>query len=270
MFRQKHYIALGAVTLATLLLLSLPPRAASRLKLAVGSWFLPLFGLASTLQQLPVTAADAVLPRRELLRQLEALRRENDQLRAQASQAAAMALENGQLRALFGWQRQLPWRLKLAHVVMRDPANWWRTAQIDLGSRDGLTNNLPILSADGFLAGRISSVGYTRSQVILIGDPNCKASAVVENPAHDMGVIGPGGPLDSSFVELSYLSGNANLQAGQNVVTSGLGGVFPKGIPIGQIVDARPAEFGLYTEARVKLLANLGSLEQVWVLFPQQ
>ncbi len=58
------------------------------------------------------------------------------------------------------------------------------------------------------------------------------------------------------------------MKSGQGVITSGLGGVFPKGIPIGQMVDARPVEFGLYTEARVKLSANLGALEQVWVLFP--
>jgi rod shape-determining protein MreC len=237
------------------------------LKLVVGSWFLPLFGLTGTVQQLPVSAADAILPRRELLRQLEALRRENEQLRVQASQADATARENDQLRALFGWQRQVPWKLKLASVIMRDPANWWHTVQIDLGSRDGVTNNLPVLTPDG-LVGRVSSVSYTHAQVVLISDPNCKVSAVVENPGRDMGVISPGGPLDNSFVELSYLSGNANLKAGQNVFTSGLGGVFPKGIPIGQIVDARPVEFGLYTEARVKLLVNLGSLEQVWVLFP--
>ncbi len=267
MLKQKHYMALGAVTLATLLLLSLPPRATSRLKLAVGSWFLPLFGLAGTVQQLPITAADAALPRRELLRQLEALRHDNEQLRVQALQAAAVTRENDQLRALFGWQRQTPWKLKLANVVMRDPANWWHTVQIDLGSRDGVRENLPVLTTDG-LVGRVSSVSYTHAQVVLISDPNCKVSAIVENPAHDMGIISPGGPLDNSFVELSYLSGNANLQAGQNVITSGLGGVFPKGIPIGQIVDARPVEFGLYTEARVKLLVNLGSLEQVWVLFP--
>jgi len=267
MLKQKHYITLGAVTLATLLLLSLPPRATSRLKLAVGSWFLPLFGLATAAQQLPISAADAVLPRRELLRQLETLRRDNDQLRAQASQAAAAARENDQLRALFGWQRQTPWKLKLANVVMRDPANWWHTVQIDLGSRDGIRENLPVLTTDG-LVGRVASVSYTHAQVVLLSDPNCKVSAIVENPAHDMGIISPGGPLDNSFVELNYLSGNANLQAGQNVITSGLGGVFPKGIPIGQIVDARPVEFGLYTEARVKLLVNLGSLEQVWVLFP--
>ena len=150
---------------------------------------------------------------------------------------------------------------------MRDPANWWRTVQIDLGSRDGVRENLPVLTADG-LVGRVSSVGYTHAQVVLIGDPNCRVSALVENPAHDMGVISPGGPLDNSLVELSYLSGSANLKPGQNVITSGLGGVFPKGIPIGQIVDARPVEYGLYTEARVKLSANLGALEQVWVLFP--
>jgi len=267
MFRKKHYIALGAVTLVVLLILSLPPRTTARLKLAVGSWFLPLFGLAGAVQQLPVSAADSVMTRRELLRQLETLRRENEQFRAQALQSAATGRENDQLRTLLGWQRQTPWKLKLANVVMRDPANWWRTVQIDLGSRDGLADNLPVLTPDG-LVGRVSSVGYTRAQVVLIGDPNCRVSALVENPAHDIGVVVPGGPLDSSFVELSYLSGSANLQAGQNVITSGLGGIFPKGIPIGQIVDARQVEFGLYTEARVKLAVNLGSLEQVWVLFP--
>jgi rod shape-determining protein MreC len=151
---------------------------------------------------------------------------------------------------------------------MRDPANWWHTAQIDLGSRNGLTNNLAVLSPDGFLVGRISSVGLTRSQIILIGDPNCHVSALVENAAHDIGVLTVSGPLDTSLVDLTYLASGANLKSGQNVVTSGLGKVFPPGIPIGQIESARSVEYGLYTEARVKLNVNLGSLEQVWVLFP--
>ena len=174
MLKQKHYIVLGAVTLATLLLLSLPPHASSRLKLAVGSWFLPLFGLAGSVQQLPGAAADAALPRRELLRQLETFRRENEELRARELQTAAAARENDQLRALVGWQRQVPWKLKLANVVMRDPANWWRTVQIDLGSRDGVRENLPVLTPEG-LVGRVSSVSYTHAQVVLISDPNCKA-----------------------------------------------------------------------------------------------
>jgi rod shape-determining protein MreC len=267
MFKQKNYLALGAVTLAALLILSLPPRVTGRLKLAVGSLFLPLIGLAGTAQQLPVAAADAVLSRRELLQLTATLRRENEQLNAAALQADATARENDQLRSALGWQRQMPWRLKLANVVLRDPANWWRTVEIDLGSRDGVVEKLPVLTADG-LVGHVSSVWPTHSQVVLIGDPNCKVSALVENPAHDIGIISASGPLDNSLVELTYLSGSAILKSGQGVVTSGLGGVFPKGIPVGQVVDARPVEFGLYSEARVRLSVNLGALDQVWVLFP--
>ena len=267
MFRKKQYLALGAVTLVALLLLSLPPRATSHLKLAVGSWFLPLFGLANAAQQLPADLADSVLPRRELLQQIDRLRRQNDQWQIQTVQMAAIVRENDQLHSLLGWQQQAPWKLKLANVVLRDPANWWHTVQIDLGSRDGIQTNLPVLTASG-LVGRVSAVGYTRSQVVLIGDPNCRVSVIIDNPARDTGIISAGGPVDTSLVELTYLSGRASLKPGQNVFTSGFGGVFPKGILVGQVVDSRPVEFGLYTEARVKLSADLGALEQVWVLFP--
>jgi rod shape-determining protein MreC len=267
MFKQKNYFALGVVVLVVVLLLSLPTRVTGRFKLAIGSWFLPLFGLAGAAQQLPADLADSILPRRELLRQIDNLRRENQQLRSQAVQSAAIARENDQLRAQLNWQRQVPWKLKLARVIMRDPANWWRTVQIDLGSRDGVTNDLPVLTSTG-LIGRISSVSLTHSQVVLIGDRDCRVSATVENATRDMGVIIAGDPLDTSLVDLTYLASSANLKPGQGVVTSGLGKVFPPGIPIGQIVDSRTVEYGLYTEGRVKLNANLGSLEQVWVLFP--
>ena len=266
MFKQKNYVALGAVVFVAIVLLSLPTSATARLKLAVGSWFLPLFGLASAGQQLPADLADSVLPRRELLKEIDDLRKENQQLKEQQIQTTAISRENDQLRNLLGWQRQAPWKLKLANVVMRDPANWWRTVQIDLGARDGVQTNLPVLTADG-LVGRVASVSFVSSQVVLIGDPNCRVSALVENATHDMGVLTASGPLDNSLVQLGYLSSSANLKAGQGVFTSGLGGIFPKGIPIGKIVDAQSIEYGLATEARVKLNANLGALEQVWVLF---
>ncbi len=266
MFKQKNYLALGAVVFVAVVLLSLPTRATVRLKLAVGSWFLPLFGLANAGQQLPADLADSVLPRRELLKQINDLRRENQQLKEQQIQTAATARENDQLRNLFAWQRQAPWKLKLANVVMREPANWWRTVQIDLGSRDGIQTNQPVLTADG-LVGRVSAVSFVSSQVVLIGDPNCRVSALVENTSHDIGVLSASGPLDTSLAQLNYLASSANLKPGQNVVTSGLGGIFPKGIPIGKIVDAQAIEYGLAIEARVKLNANLGALEQVWVLF---
>jgi rod shape-determining protein MreC len=266
MLKRPQYIVLGLMVLLTLVVLNLPARTATRLKLAVGSLFLPLFGLAGAGQQTAAKITDTILPRAELTRQNEALRRENQQLRIQAMQSTEIVRENDRLRQQIGWQqRQRQWKLKLAHVILRDPANWWRTVQIDLGTRDGLRENLPILTSDG-LVGRIHSVSFTRSQVVLIGDSNCRVAALVQNETHDTGVIGSGGPFDNSLVELGYLSRNASLKPGQVVVTSGLGGIFPAGITIGKIVDSHPVEFGF--EARVKLDANLSGLEEVWVLLP--
>jgi len=239
----------------------------ARFKLGIGSLFLPLFGLASSSQHLAGAAGDVVVPRRQLLKLNEDLRRENQQLRLQAMQAEETARENGRLRQLLSWQKQTPWKLKLAKVVLREPANWWRTVQIDLGSRDGLRVNMPVLTPDG-LVGRVSSVSLTRSQVVLLGDPNCKVSARVENETRDTGIIGASGPLETDLVALGYLSRNANLKPAQSVLTSGVGGIFPQGIPIGKVVDVQPVDYGSRAEARVKLAANLNALEEVWVMFP--
>ena len=251
----------------TLVVLSLPHQTAARFKLAIGSLFLPLFGLNHFTHNVADKTGETVVPRGELLRQNETFRRENEEHHIQQIQDLEVARENARLRQMLGWQQQRPWKLKLANVVLRDPANWWHTIQIDLGSRDGLTANLPVLTPEG-LVGRVDSVGLTRSQVVLLGDPSCKVSALVENDTRDQGVIESSGPFDSSLLTLEYLPNTAAVKPGQIVVTSGLGYIFPKGIPIGQIVDSRPVEYGLYLQARVKIAANLSALEEVWVLFP--
>lgn len=267
MLRRPHYIALGLVVLSTLVILNLSSQSSARFKLGIGGLFLPLFGLAGSSHQLADTAGDAVMSRRQLLGLVGELRRENQQLKLQTLQTQDVFNENARLRQLLGWQRQTSWRLKLAKVVLRDPANWWRTIQIDLGTRDGLKENLPVLTVNG-LVGRIASVSLTRSQVVLLGDPNCRVAARVENETRDTGVIGAAGPLDREFVQLGFLSRNANLKPAQNVVTSGEGGIFPGGIPIGKIVDVRATDYGLRAEAQVKLAANLNALEEVWVMLP--
>ena len=266
MLKRPQYIALGLVVVLTLLILNLPSPTTARLKLAIGSWFVPLFGLANSTDRLAGRAGEVALPRSEVLRENNALKEQNQELRLQASREEEVARENDRLRQLLGWQRQQPRKYKLAKVVLRDPANWWRTVQIDLGSRDGVKVNMAVQTMDG-LVGRVASVMLTRSQVVLLGDPNCKVSARVLNPARDTGVIGGSGPLDSELVDLSYLSRNSELKPGQMVVTSGLGGIFPNDIPIGKIIDSHTEEYGLYTVARVKLAANLSALEEVWVLF---
>ena len=267
MLKRPHYIALGLVLVLTLVILNLPTKTTARLKLGIGSLFVPLFGLANSAQQATGRVADALVPRSELVRQNQLLREENEQLRLQLTRAEGTAGENDRLRELLKWpQKQRRGKYKLGSVVLRDPANWWRTVEIDLGSRNGLSNNLPVLAANGALVGRISSVSLTRSQVVLLGDPNCKVSARIDNAGRDTGVIGGSGPLESEFVEVSYLPRSAELKPGQNVWTSGLGGVFPKDILIGLVMDSHPEDSGLYSVARVKLAANLSALEEVWVI----
>ena len=268
MFKRPYYIAVAVLALAALLVLNLPSRTTARFKTALGSVFLPLFGMAGGTQQVTARASDTLLPKSELIRANSSLLKQNQELRLQLTQASAVAAENERLRLLVGWQKQTRWNVKLARVILRDPANWWRTIQIDLGSRNGLSNNLAVLSPEGFLVGRVSSVSLTRSQVVLIGDANCKVPALVENEIRDTGVIVGSGPFDGSFVTLTYLANNANLKAGQNVVSSGLSAIYRKDIPIGKVVESRLVESGLHMEAQVKLSANLSSLEEVWVLFP--
>jgi rod shape-determining protein MreC len=258
------------VVLLVLALLQLPGGTMGKLKLAISGLFLPLFGLSSSTHQWLGEAKEGLVPRRELLRQIDQLRLDNQQLQLRLEQDAQLWNENARLRAEVGWQRQTRWRVMLARVMARDPANWWRSLEIDRGLRDGLSNNLAVLTADG-LVGRLQSVGQTRSQVILLGDPNLRVAAVVGGPANgETGIIAANAsaPQEEGMVDLDLLSGASLVKPGQSVVTWGAGGVFPPGITIGKIVDTRPKEYGLSTEARVKLAANLSALEEVWVMLP--
>lgn len=266
MFRRPHYIALGAVALLAVIVLNLPRQASAQLKVALGSMFLPLFGLAGSSHQLAQKTGDAITPRKTLVEQLNQLHKENQELRARAVQDDTVWRENDRLRTLVGFQQQSRWKLKLARVVSREPANWWRTLTIDRGSRDGVTTNQTVITTDG-LVGRIGSTTWAHSQVILLGDPNCRVAAVVAD-TRDQGIISPSSSpsLDPTIVDLTYLANISLLHAGQRVQTSGIGGVFPAGIVIGDIADTRSVGYGLYTEARVKLAVNLNRLEEVWVI----
>jgi rod shape-determining protein MreC len=273
MLRRPHYIALSIVLLLVLVILSLPNQTATQLKLALGGLFLPLFGLASSYQNLTEHAGNVLVPRKALLGQIEQLQRENQQLRFQAMQSTQLGDENNSLRQALGWRQQNPWKtnLILARVVLREPANWWRTISIDLGQRDGIRTNMPVLTSDG-LVGKISQVGHASSQVVMIGDPYCRVSAFVEQ-SRDKGFDGivtssSSSILDPSIVDLTFIESQSLVQPGLRVITSGLGGVFPKGILVGQVIDSSSVGSGLYIEARIKLAADFRHLEKVWVMLP--
>ena len=271
MLRRQYYITVGLVLLLALVALNLPQPAAGKVKLALGGLFLPLFGMTGAAQHLAQQAANTLSPRSALLGQIEALRRENQQLREQLMQVQDAWRENAQLRQALGWKARTPWpRLQPARVIGQDPANWWRTLLIDVGRQEGIRTNMVVITPDG-LVGRVADVGIERSQIVLVGDPACRFSAMVldarDRSALAKGIISPSASsLDRLLVDLIYVPGGSPLKPGQPVITSGDGGVFPKGITVGQVVDVRTNDYGLNLEARVKLTVNLNRLEQVWVI----
>lgn len=269
MFKRPLYIFCGLALLLVVVILVLQSTWGTRMKLAVGGLFLPMFGLSAALDNGLERAASKVTPRPVLLKELADLNRENERLRIVGQQAQEVFLENNRLRGILNLQPQARWKVKAARVIGRDPANWWRMVHIDAGSRNGLTNGLPVISADGNLVGRVGEVGRARSQVVLVGDPNCAVSVVIQE-TREHGVIAPSSinPLDASIVELGYLSRNSILKPDQLVVTSGLGGVFPLGIPVGRIIDHQTIGHGLYTQARVKLAVTVSKLEEVLIIQP--
>jgi rod shape-determining protein MreC len=266
-FKRAHYIVLATVALLLLILLNLPAAAASRLKLAFGGVFLPLFGVTSSARSFVDRASYNLLPRNVLINEVQRLEQENIALRLSAAQGADALAENNRLRSQLGALPRGPWKPRLARVVGREPTTWWRTLLIDYGSRDGAQVNQAVITPDG-LVGRISAVGYSHSQVALIGDAACGVSVLVAE-TRDQGTIkGPQPTTEAGIVELNTFQNSPQILAGHRVVTSGDGGVFPKGLPVGGVLDTRPANAGLYTTARIRLGANLNRLEEVWVLQP--
>ena len=271
-FYKSQQTAVGAVLLSVFLLLAMPEGVRARLKSAIGGLFLPMIGISSTgqaalesLGQLGVSEPDS-FPANQALGQrsgqapsVAELQLENDRL----------ADENKRLRDEVQWEQRIPWETRLTRVVGRDPFNWWRRVKINLGTNKEarLRLNQPIISVRGELVGRISEVGPLTSWVLLVGDPNCRFSALLKESRSQGGIVSPRQySADPRVVELTYLPNDAEVRPGQAVVTSGMGGVFPKEIPVGQVVDSWVSRDGLYTEARVKLHANLNQLETVRVL----
>jgi len=270
MLNRPHYIALGVVVLLTIVLLKLPTRAKANLKLAIRGLFLPAYALAGSSEDLAVRASYGLLSRGELIRQLQDQQKTNQLWRIYHRQAEEWKRENDRLRDLLSLQRQYQWKLKPARVVGRDPANWGKSIMLDRGSRDGVLLNSPVLAGDG-LVGRVSEVGLTQSRVVLVGDPDCRVSVLVgDEKNREHGMIAPvsSSPLDNALVDLTYLSRNSKLAAGQPVVTSGIGGYFPKGIVVGQIAAFWDVGQGLYKDAQVRLAVNMNRLEEVFVMMP--
>ena len=103
-----------------------------------------------------------------------------------------------------------------------------------------------MLTPDCFLVGKVQSVGETRSQVLLLGDPGLRVS-VLAGTNNESGVVISisTSPRENNMMDLEYLSAASRIHPGDKAMTSGVGGVFPGGIPVGQVVDVQPKDNGL-------------------------
>src|SRR4029453_6769692 len=246
MLRKPQLIPILVIALVALAILALPERTRSRVRIALGSLFLPLFGLAGSAQAAAERASQALTPRASLATRIRTLEEENRGLRMALAEAQTLVNENARLRDMLGAPVRRNWRLKSARVIGRDPVNWWQSVHIDIGLHHGATTNLPVLTAEG-LVGRIVECAALTSRVVLVGDPNCPVAAALADTG-ETGIIrgASGGDIQAALVDLSYLSRNAVVRPGQRVVTSGQGGVFPAGIIVGDSWDggARRSEGG--------------------------
>jgi len=209
-----------------------------------------------------------VQSRRLLARQNEELRRENDLLRRQVQGLGEVGRRNLQLEQELAFKERLPLHSLTARVIGHDASNWWKSIQIDRGSGDGLTNNLAVLNADG-LIGKIISVTKGESRVLLLTDPNCKVSALLQNPPREPGVVAgiETGFSSSPRCVMTYVNRDAKIKPGEPVISSGFGGIFPKGIPIGSVTRAEiNKQTGMYQDVEIKPAVNFRLLEEVIVI----
>ena len=208
-----------------------------------------------------------VRSRRELAQENIRLRAENDRLRQLERALTETVAENQRLQRLFHLASHANLLTLSARVIGRDASNWWKTIQLDRGSDDGVRVNCPVLNADG-LVGKVISVTRGESRVLLLLDPNCKVSALLQK-TREMGVIAG---LEAGFsraprCRMTFVERNAKVAPGQAVITSGLGGVFPKGILIGTVTDAHlNAQTGMYQDVDVKPAVDFTRLEEVVVV----
>ena len=189
------------------------------------------------------------------------LQREMATLRRRLEQLQEQALETQRLERLLAMRQASKADLTTARVVGKDATNWFKTIVVDRGSLEGVRRNQPVLAPDG-LVGRVVEVTPISARVQLVTDPVNAVGGLIQR-TRVTGIVS--GNLGAG-ARVRYLPLMANVVAGDEVVTSGMGGVFPKGIPIGRITAVERRSGALFQEATLQPAVDLGRLEEVLIL----
>ena len=203
----------------------------------------------------------------KLYEEINALKAENSELKKEIARNESSYLENEQLRKLLNLKaNNTGFEFETAEVIARSPSNWYNTFTINKGADNGVLLGQPVVSAGNSLVGRISEVGTTWSKVTLMTDPDHAAGAQVLR-SDEYGVAeGDTSLMSEGNLRLSFVSKNADIIVGDTVITSGLGGLYPKGLIIGKVQKIRPDIQGISQYAVVKPETDFKNLRAVFVI----
>jgi len=194
------------------------------------------------------------------------LKNEIEQLRQQNTMAEEYAAENARLRELLSYKQSAQqFDLLAARVIGRDAVLWTSTIVVDRGSKDGVRENMPVVTGKG-LVGRVTEVAPLSSKVQLILDVRSSVGTLIQRTESRVtGIVT--GTMDNPYMpQMVNIPRNADVQDGDTVITSGFGGIYPKGIPVGQIVSQHSDDTGLLKVALIETAVDFQRLEDVAII----
>jgi rod shape-determining protein MreC len=182
-------------------------------------------------------------------------------LDAEHQHDSEVELENRRLTRLLDFQADIPSQVVTARVIGKDASGIFQSFVLDRGERDGIAAGMAVVCADG-VVGRIAQASPHGSRVLLLSDHNSGVDALVQR-TRARGLVE--GALNRSC-SMKYIKRGDDLDVGDVVVTSGLDGIFPKGILVGRISALTQKDFGLFQVAEVVPAVDFSKLEEVLVL----
>jgi len=264
--RNQVVLASGVLLLISLLMLSAGSRTRRRID-PVGR--IALEGMRP-LQGAVAAGVDTVATTWRGYLALVGVRQENERLRSrvleleqQAVRLAEVEQTDKRLAELLNFRSTLEGSVQAAQIIGRDPLPWFSTVIIDKGTASGVNKSMAVLSPFG-VVGQTTTVSANSAKVLLVTDHNSGIDAVVQR-SRARGIVE--GALDGGCV-MKYLKRGEEVQVGDRIVTSGLDGIFPKGIMIGEVTHVTRGNRGLLQVADVKPSVPLDRIEEVLVTGP--
>lgn len=182
---------------------------------------------------------------------------ENDSLKQELHRRSELEAENERLRLLVGVRDLGMGRPEGARIIGRDPSKTQMTVTIDRGQRDGIQRDTPVVTAAG-VVGRVIHVGSSSALVQLLSDPRSGIGIIVRG-SRRQGILRGTGELE---LEVDYIDDDNDIHVGQEMITSGLDRIYPKGYLVG-VVTSVGARRGLLRHIRVRPFVDLGRIEEV-------